>query len=173
MIHDTSAVYQASALKVRKGGLFALDNRGFTLVELIAVSAILAILAALALPAYSKIKDQVRQVRAMEEIRGLEKGLSAHAVEHGGVYPERLEDAGLGTPLDPWGNKYIYHPARAAVQRYYLDSSQPINTDYDLYSTGVDGQTDLDIDADVSRDDIVRTGDGGFVGIVKSIVLGG
>ena len=170
MNHDKPSACPASASKVRKGGLFARGNQGFTIVELIAVSAILSILAAMALPAYSKIKDMVRQVRAMEEIRGLEKGISAHAMEHNGVYPDNLIIAGLGKPLDPWGREYVYHPVRDGVPRTFI--GHPINEDYDLYSTGVDGQTNLEIDTDVSKDDIVRTGDGGFVGMANSLVLG-
>ena len=170
MSQDKSAVYPASASKVRKGGPFLLGNQGFSLIELFGVMAIIAILASLSLPAYSKIKDMVRQVRAMEEIRGLEKALSAYAVDHNGAYPDTFLQAGLGTPLDPWGRQYVYHPARDADARTYLGAR--INDDYDLYSPGVDGQTDPDIANPLSMDDILRTGDGGYVGVANTLVLG-
>jgi general secretion pathway protein G len=40
----------------------------------------------------------------------------------------------------------------------------PINTDFDLYSVGPDGNTQPPLTAPVSRDDIVRANDGRFIG---------
>jgi general secretion pathway protein G len=40
----------------------------------------------------------------------------------------------------------------------------PINSDYDLYSMGADGRTATPLTASMSRDDIVRAGDGSFIG---------
>ena len=41
----------------------------------------------------------------------------------------------------------------------------PLNTYYDLYSKGKDGDTDEDLQADKSRDDIIRANDGGYIGL--------
>ena len=43
----------------------------------------------------------------------------------------------------------------------------PINSDYDLYSMGEDGGTRPPLTARPSQDDIVRAGDGGFVGLAE------
>jgi general secretion pathway protein G len=40
----------------------------------------------------------------------------------------------------------------------------PINSDYDLYSVGPDGDSSLPLTAATSRDDIVRANDGRFIG---------
>jgi len=40
----------------------------------------------------------------------------------------------------------------------------PINSDFDLYSMGPDGQSVKPLTGGVSRDDIVRANDGAFVG---------
>ena len=40
----------------------------------------------------------------------------------------------------------------------------PINTDYDLYSAGPDGNSVPPLTAAASRDDIVRANDGRFIG---------
>ena len=40
----------------------------------------------------------------------------------------------------------------------------PLNTDFDLYSMGPDGQTQKQLTAAKARDDIVRAGNGGFIG---------
>ena len=43
----------------------------------------------------------------------------------------------------------------------------PINTDFDLYSMGADGASVGPLTSAVSRDDIVRANDGGFVGLAS------
>lgn len=43
----------------------------------------------------------------------------------------------------------------------------PINSDFDLYSVGRDGQTAPALTAKVSQDDIVRANNGGFVGLAS------
>jgi hypothetical protein len=40
----------------------------------------------------------------------------------------------------------------------------PINTDFDLYSMGPDGQSEAALTAKASRDDIIRASDGAFIG---------
>jgi general secretion pathway protein G len=40
----------------------------------------------------------------------------------------------------------------------------PINSDYDLYSMGPDGESKATLNAPVSRDDIIRAADGAFYG---------
>ena len=43
----------------------------------------------------------------------------------------------------------------------------PVNTDYDLYSSGPDGQSVREFSAKKSRDDIVRAGNGAYIGIAE------
>jgi general secretion pathway protein G len=150
------------------------DNRGFTMVELIVVMAILGVLASLALPAFAKIKDKAREVRVMEEIRGLEKGVGAYSIDHGGALPDDgnlFTDLAMPVLLDPWGNAYVYHKITGASDgQARLDpTTTPLNTDYDLYSKGPDGQTSRATDDPTGngRDDIVRTGNGDYVGMAS------
>jgi general secretion pathway protein G len=44
----------------------------------------------------------------------------------------------------------------------------PINSDFDLYSVGKDGQSQDPLTAPVSRDDIVRANNGRFVGLAST-----
>jgi general secretion pathway protein G len=46
---------------------------------------------------------------------------------------------------------------------------QPINTDYDLYSVGKDGDSVAPLTAKKSLDDIVRAGEGAYVGLAKGL----
>jgi general secretion pathway protein G len=150
------------------------DDRGFTMVELIVVMAILVVLASMALPAFAKIKDKAREVRAMEEIRGLEKAIGAYSIDKGGTLPPNLAALLIPIPLDPWGHSYIYHQLGAAgvpsdgAPRTDVTGVLPLNTDYDLYSRGPDGVTNPGTTDDpTSYDDVVRSGDGGYVGMAK------
>jgi general secretion pathway protein G len=44
----------------------------------------------------------------------------------------------------------------------------PINTDYDLYSVGKDGKSTETLASNISKDDIIRANDGGYVGLVSN-----
>ena len=43
----------------------------------------------------------------------------------------------------------------------------PVNTDYDLFSMGNDGVFESPLSSVSSRDDIVRAGNGGYMGLAK------
>jgi general secretion pathway protein G len=43
----------------------------------------------------------------------------------------------------------------------------PVNSDYDLYSMGPDGDSKAPFTATASRDDIVRANDGRYVGLAS------
>jgi general secretion pathway protein G len=43
----------------------------------------------------------------------------------------------------------------------------PLNSDFDLYSIGKDGESRQPLTAKWSRDDVVRANDGGFVGLAS------
>lgn len=70
--------------------------------------------------------------------------------------------------LDPWGRAYVYYPFPAGAAPP-SDARQdrflvPINTRFDVYSLGPDGQSSPPLTSSYSRDDIVVAGDGGFTG---------
>jgi len=150
------------------------DRRGFTMVELIVTFAIIGILAFLALPAYDKIKTKAQNVRAMEEIRGIERAISAYTIDNSGNFPTTLADVKLDTLLDPWGRNYVYHragkpflpDAEYGAPRFFVADTDPLNDDYDLFSRGPDGHTDPDVSNLFSSDDILRTSEGSWVGVV-------
>ena len=73
--------------------------------------------------------------------------------------------------LDPWGNPYEYQRIAGEpltgpekVKPRKDKSLHPLNSDYDLYSKGPDGKSKLPLTAKHSHDDIIRAGDGDFVG---------
>lgn len=136
------------------------NNKGFTLIELLMSVAIVGMLAAIALFSFSELRTQVRNTRAMSEIRGIEKDIIAYASEKG-TYPASLNEVGVGTLKDPWGRLYEYHPPNT---RQFI--GQPINDDFDLFSLGFDGlPLAVSIEDPESKDDIIRASDGAYVGI--------
>ncbi|NTW77266.1 MAG: prepilin-type N-terminal cleavage/methylation domain-containing protein [Syntrophaceae bacterium] len=147
------------------------NKRGFTLVELLAVIAIMAILVAIGIPAYNDYINKARVARAVSEIKMLEREIISYKVDNG-TFPDSLNDIGYGSLQDPWNNPYNYLniedggvKGKGKLRRdRFLN---PLNTDFDLYSTGADGASQTNLNAKDSRDDVVRATNGGFVGLAS------
>jgi general secretion pathway protein G len=143
--------------------------RGFTLVEVIFVLAIAGILIAIAVPIFERYVEKSRVVEATVDINSLQKSIRDYEISKGAL-PADLAGVGQGGKLDPWGRPYQYlnlrDPASAGKAR--KDKSlAPVNSDFDLYSLGKDGQTDPSLNNAASRDDVVRARDGRFVGLAE------
>lgn len=146
--------------------------RAFTLVELLLAIAILGTLSAIAVPTYGNYIDKARNTTAMADIREMELGIVRFQAERGRL-PDTLADAGLPSRLDPWLRSYQYLRLQG-VDKHSLHggwrkdkSTNPLNTDFDLYSMGKDGMTQPELLAHFSHDDIVRANNGAFVGLAS------
>ena len=147
----------------------ASGRAGFTLVELMIVVVILGILAAFAIPSGKRAMDSARASRAATELRGLEKEILSYRIQTGSL-PLKLGDMGNGVLLDPWEEAYSYMsfkgkapPGNARKDHFNV----PLNSDYDLYSNGADGNSAPPINAGPSKDDILRGTDGAFLGLAS------
>jgi general secretion pathway protein G len=142
--------------------------RGFTLVELVVAVAILGVLAALTLSEYLAYIERVRVARAVIELKDISAQIDPIAFE-GGALPNSLADVGIVGRNDPWGRPYVYLKIRgnpiAAFRSRQDQFLVPINTDYDLYSRGKDGRTQVRLTHPFSLDDVVRGNDGAFLGL--------
>ena len=137
---------------------------GFTLVELIVVTAIIAVLATLAIPTYKNFIDRARNARAKSEVRLLETEINAYRFDIGSL-PADLATINRDGLLDPWGNPYVYSNNPRIIER--LRYGNRLNDDYDLFSKGVDGLTPADgsvAPETTGADDLVRGSNGIFVG---------
>ncbi|MBL8343336.1 MAG: hypothetical protein JNL30_17850 [Rubrivivax sp.] len=108
--------------------------------------------------------------KAQEDILALAVVIDQHLTDTGGL-PASLAAIGRGTLRDPWGRSYEYLPLIDAHARGHArkdHSLVPLNTDYDLYSKGADGESAPPLTANRSRDDIVRANNGRFVGPASS-----
>lgn len=144
------------------------NDRGFTLIEVIVVFAIIGVLALMATEAFTDLKDKAKVAKASQEIRNLEKDISSFAVEKG-YYPDGLTDIGKAGMLDPWGKAYEYKRYVNSEMRS-IGAGIELNSDFDLYSKGKDGLTDLSIEDPASTDDICRLRDGTYVGTSESFM---
>lgn len=124
------------------------DNRGFTLIEIMVVIVILALLAALVGPRLIGRTDDAKITDAKVQIRNLETALKLYKMDSGsypsteqglqalvqkpatGLAPKNYKDGGYleskSVPRDPWGNEYLY-------------LSPGEQGEYDLCSYGADG----------------------------------
>ncbi len=123
-----------------------INNKGFTLIELMVVIVILSILAVYMAPRLIGRDDQARQLRARVDIEALETALKIYRLDTG-TYPttqqglEALIEQPEGVTNwrdggyldkkrllnDPWGNEYVY-------------LSPGTHGDFDIISYGADGQ---------------------------------
>lgn len=145
-------------------------ERGFTVIEMLAVMVIMGILAGLALPKLWSVVNQAKVAHAIGDIKAIQTDLMS--IEAGGqALPADLAAIGRGALLDPWGAAYIYvvfpvggPPGSARKDRFGV----PTNSTFDLYSMGIDGGTAAPFTSGTGQDDIVRAGDGGFVGLARN-----
>lgn len=141
----------------------------FTLVELMLVVAVLAALALIAVPAYKRSVDRARTAQAVRDIGVLSMAIERRRTTTGS-YPKSLGELEPNLPnLDPWGRPYRYlpidtipRPPTGSVRRDR--NLNPLNRDFDLYSVGPDGQTQTQLNGAKARDDVVRAGNGSFIG---------
>jgi general secretion pathway protein G len=144
-------------------------EKGFTVIEVLVVIAMIGTLAAIAIPQYFSYINRARIARTIAEMRQLE---TAAYVFFGlnNRFPNTLLQAGQGSPVDPWGNPYVYYPMSNVPKGVKIrkdKSLHPVNTDFDLYSMGADGKTVAPFTAKVSQDDIVRANNGAYFGLVS------
>jgi general secretion pathway protein G len=139
--------------------------KGITVLELMIAMAIMATLSMIAMVLYRDYSETGRVAAAVVDIRDIE-GAIVRFESINFRLPDDLTEAGKDHLRDPWGNPYQYlnlagaNPGDMRKDRNLV----PINSDYDLYSMGPDGDSLPPLTAPPSRDDIVRANNGGFVG---------
>lgn len=145
------------------------QQRGITLLELAIVVALVALLASMATPAFMGYIERARNNRAIGEIGRVSIELYRWRTNNGGAFPATLAAAGIDVPLDPWGNAYTYANVATTPQNDLRKDKNlnPINSDFDLYSNGADGQTQRNLNGAKARDDIVRANNGAFIGLAE------
>lgn len=142
---------------------------GFTLLELMIALCVLGLLMAIALPAYTRVIDNLKVDKTRQDLLVIAGKIQSYRNSHDFKLPMSLDDLTNIPTLDPWKNPYRYLNFSAPIPgikgKIRKDHNlHPINTEFDLYSAGPDGDSVAPLTSAKSRDDIVYARDGGFVG---------
>jgi len=147
-------------------------SEGFTLLELLIAVTVATALAAIAIQSYGSFRTQAETTQAINELRTIDASIQIYRQANSG-YPSSLTLLPDGNKVDPWGNPYQYlqidgGDVKGKGQMRKDKSLVPINSDFDLYSMGPDGQSVAPLTAKTSQDDIVRANNGGYFGVASN-----
>lgn len=144
-------------------------SKGFGLLELMVVLVVASLLVSLAVPGYSAFTERAKVSRAIGDIGSLGLAIEQFRLRNDDRIPLSLAELGLDIPLDPWDRPYEFLNIGAAGPgngNFRKDGQlNPLNTDFDLYSRGKDGDSKGPLNAKASRDDIVRANNGAYIGL--------
>ena len=159
------------------------------MVEAILAASIVLTLTSIAIPMYRGVQDRAQNTQAMADVKLLESEILAYLAVNR-MLPVDLAAIGRAGFQDPWGRTYHYlpfalptapesglgqggggggggggdggnAPGQARKDRFLV----PVNSDFDLFSAGKDGLWTPAFTAAESKDDVVRAGNGGFIGL--------
>ena len=132
---------------------------------------VVGLLAAIAIPSYTAMLDRQKIGQAKRDLSAISMSIERYRSTHFQV-PESLGDLGPGVsiPTDPWGHAYQYlnfnSPAAGIKAKIRKDHNlHPLNTEFDLYSFGKDGDSKPPLTAKASHDDVIWARDGDFIGL--------
>jgi general secretion pathway protein G len=157
----------AGALDLSRRARRAAREHGLTLIELLIVIALIGIIAAIAAPLFFQQLDRMKVRRAVADLVSIEFEIHRYEDKNDEL-PDSLEDLDPRFRFDPWGHEYVYFRfgepgwrGRARKDRFLV----PINSTFDLYSVGRDGESRPPLQNPRSFDDVIRANDGAFYGL--------
>lgn len=139
------------------------------MLEAMLIVGIVAILVAIAIPAFESYFERARVARAVIDVASISSAVSRYETDNR-AFPDSLADVGAASMRDPWGQPYQYvnHDEKASRGQWRRDKNiVPINTDFDVFSTGKDHQSKPQLTYKTSRDDVVRANNGRFIGLAS------
>ncbi len=146
-----------------------LTSSGFTLIEVLLTLAIVGVLSKISLETYQDYTENAKVKLSKEQIAAMSAKISLYW-EDAREYPDSLADVGMAGMLDPWDRPYRYlnldKNGNGGARRD--KNLNPLNSDFDLYSTGKDGETRLPVSQKDSLDDVLRANDGRFIDLAKN-----
>lgn len=140
---------------------------GLTLIELLLVIALIGIITAIAVPFFYQQLERIKVRRAIADLVLIEFEVERYEDQNDEL-PDGFDDLEGVPRLDPWGHAYVYFKfgghgwrGEARKDRFLV----PINSSFDLYSVGRDGESRPPLQNPRSFDDIIRANDGAFYGL--------
>ena len=143
-----------------------------TLIELLIAIVVIGAIASIAMNSYRGYMEKARVTQAIADIAGIALALNRYHADNR-TFPPSLGALGIPIPADPWGSPYEYLPIDIdpppTPGKIRKDKNlNPLNTDFDLFSMGPDGETAKQLTASKARDDIVRANNGAFIGVAAN-----
>ncbi len=148
------------------------SSQAWTLVELLLILSILGTLTAIAVPVYTGYLVKQRNTTAIIDISNIESQLERFRALSGRP-PNNFAEAGIAAPNDAWGHPYNYLRIEGLDKKQWDGKCRrdkflkPLNSDYDLYSMGIDGVSKPNINDNNSYDDIIRCNSGSYIGLAS------
>lgn len=143
---------------------------GFSLIEVLLVVGVISTIAAIAVPAYMEVYDRARVAKGIGDVDAISTDIVAWRASNS-AYPDTLVPVGYSDSgyIDPYGEPYVYYNVDkngvgGARKDQFL---KPLNSDFDVYSIGMDGKSTRPIQAPRSQDDIIRAANGGFINLAS------
>ena len=144
-------------------------TKGFGLLELMLALVITSLLMTVAFPVYGRFLQRAKVAGAIGDIGSIAVDIEAFRLRNRDRVPDDLAELSSVVTNDPWGRPYVFlniidgNPNIGAVRKD--GKLNPLNTDYDLYSLGKDGDSKGPLNAKASRDDVIRASNGAFIGL--------
>lgn len=144
-------------------------TEGFGLLELMLALVITSLLMSVAFPVYGRFLQRAKVAAAIGDIGSIAVDIEVFRLRNRDRVPADLAELQSVVSNDPWGRPYVFlniiddNPNIGAVRKD--GKLNPLNTDYDLYSVGKDGDSKGPLNAKASRDDVIRANNGAFIGL--------
>ena len=153
----------------RRGSRRIRSGDGFSLLELMMAVVVMGIVATIAIPTYSRYLTRMKTSTAIADITRIHMAIERYSLDKGKPPPD-LASIHMDGMLDPWDHPYVYLSFDGLNGKGKMRKDKnlvPINSEYDLYSCGPDGDSVGPLTAKASRDDIVMANDGKFIGVAE------
>lgn len=169
MVNDSMASNNPLILSIMYLHNDIYHSRAYNLIDMAVTLTIIGLLFGMMYPSYVLYMDELKSVNVEEELKEIDLKIDDWFIKNG-HYPDSLDEVISPPPLDPWGNPYEYLRIDGGSEqgkgKLRKDKNLvPINSDYDLYSMGPDGDSMSPLTANPSKDDIVRGRNGDFIGV--------
>lgn len=142
--------------------------RAFTLVEVLIAMTVIAALMAIAVPKFASYRLHAQIAQSEADVRSIDLAIQIYRRQNN-VLPANLSDLGIIISPDPWGRVYEYLKIEGDLAALAFAKKDlfhvPLNSDFDLYSKGVDGATESVVILPASQDDVIRANNGGYFGL--------
>ena len=109
-----------------------MNNKGFTLIEMLVVVAIIGLLSSTILIGLGNARTRARDARRISDLRQVQNGLENYYVENRQAYPNDAYNVVIGLPVDPQGGEYGY--VRLSTQSYVLGTCLENDRSSDIQS---------------------------------------